>query len=322
MNTTPILCLIGPTASGKTTAALKLAEIAPIEIINVDSTLIYQGMDIGTAKPTKQERSKIPHHLIDIIQPTEQYSAARFANEAKTACLEITRRKHIPLLVGGTMLYYTAFVNPLNNLPDGNPTLRAHIIQEANKFGWQELHTQLKFIDPTSAEKISPKDSQRIQRALEVFKITGIPLSTLIKETNKTKKIVEKKNIITIALIPSNRSVMHQRIATRLDQMLSQGFLEEVTELRKKFVLTADMSSMRAVGYRQAWLYLDNKLSKNAFQDQTLAATRQLYKKQSTWLRRITVNYIVDPLSETWLEQLVNVLKKHINFHECTCLPK
>lgn len=318
MKSIPTICLIGPTASGKSTLAMKLAETLPIEIVNIDSTLIYQGMNIGTAKPTKNDQKKVRHHLIDIIQPNEKYSAARFAIDAKKICEDIVQRQHIPLLVGGTMLYYTAFVKPLSNLPEGNQTLREHINQQAKRFGWPALHNQLKLIDPDTAAKISPQDSQRIQRAIEVFKLTGRRLSSLIQQSNRENQTKETKcnNNLTVSLIPRDRALIHKKIANRFDIMLSNGFLEEVIFLRKNFDLTEDMPSMRSIGYRQAWLYLDKKLSISEFREQTLAATRQLCKRQLTWLRRIEAHCAIDPLSETILEQLLDLLKKYVNLHD------
>lgn len=311
MKSIPIICLIGPTASGKSAIALKLAEILPLEIVNVDSTLIYQGMDIGTAKPTKKDLSVVKHHLIDIITTTEKYSAAHFAHDAKKACNEIINRERIPLLVGGTMLYYRAFIEPLHNLPEGNPVLRAYIDQEAKKIGWPALHQRLKAIDPITAAKISSQDSQRIQRALEIFELTGKPLSLLIKQ-HSTENKEKKVNILTISLMPNDRAVIHNKIASRFDKMLSEGFLEEVISLRKNPDLKQDMPSMRSVGYRQAWLYLDQKLNMREFCDQTLAATRQLCKRQLTWLRQIKSNYILDPLEKNPHESLLSLLKKHL----------
>ncbi len=275
---TPI-CLAGPTGCGKTAAALAIAEVLPVEIISVDSALVYRGMDIGTAKPTAAEQAAVPHHLIDILDPLDSYSAAEFVRDAKRLAAEITARGRLPLLVGGTMLYFKALFDGLSTLPQADAELRAAIDAEAAERGWPALHAELARLDPETAERLAPNDSQRIQRALEVIRLTGQPLSLLHAATRD-----EGVDWPLFSLEPFDRAWLHERLAQRFDLMLQQGLLDEVRALRARGDLSLALPSMRCVGYRQAWEALDA----NDFHDlreRGIAATRQLAKRQITWLR-------------------------------------
>jgi len=292
MNAPKIACLLGPTASGKTAAALAFAQRFPVEIISVDSALVYRGMDIGTAKPTEEERAIAPHHLIDIIDPTGAYSAAQFRNDALRLVAEIEARGRIPLLVGGTMLYYMALTRGLNELPEANPEVRAALDEEAMRDGWPALHARLAAVDLETAARLAPNDSQRIQRALEVFMLSGRALSTILKDPKKNQD--GEPEFVPIALEPSDRSVLHKRIEKRFDSMLAGGFVEEVERLRARGDLSPAMPSMRCVGYRQAWEYLDGLVDYTTMRDKGVFATRQLCKRQLTWLRGIEGRRVVD----------------------------
>ena len=275
--------LLGPTASGKSALVMKLSAEFPIEIVSIDSAQVYRGMDIGTAKPSPAERRTVQHHLIDILDPVERYSAGRFRDDAIRAVLEIQARGKIPMLVGGTMLYYRALSQGLDVLPPADPEIRLHIDREAAGKGWPAMHVELAKVDPRTAARIKPADAQRIQRALEVFRTTGTPLSNLQAGT-KTPLPFDLK---AFALIPEDRSKLHRRIAERFDAMLKAGLVEELGALRKKFNLTADLPSMRCVGYRQAWEFLDGAFDEKALREKGIAATRQLAKRQLTWLRSL-----------------------------------
>jgi tRNA dimethylallyltransferase len=272
--------LLGPTASGKSAAAIKAAERLPLEIVSMDSALVYRGMDIGTAKPGAALRAQVPHHLIDIIDPDQAYSAGRWREDALSKISEILGRKGIPLIVGGTMLYYRALSAGLDELPQADARIRAAIDADAARRGWPALHDELQKVDARTAERIAPNDAQRIQRALEVWRITGKPLSEL-QGVAKEDLAFDLKGI---ALIPE-RAVLHERIAQRFDAMLRLGLIEEVRALRKKYRLNAALPSMRAVGYRQVWEYLEKKVDRTAMRERAIAATRQLAKRQLTWLR-------------------------------------
>ncbi len=274
-------CLLGPTASGKSRLALALAARLPLEIVSLDSAQIYRGMDIGTAKPTREERARVPHHLIDILDPDERYSAGRFRADAIRAVEGILSRNRTPLLVGGTMLYYRALATGLDALPPADSAIRAAIDAEGARRGWPALHEELGKIDPRAAGRISPNDSQRIQRALEVWRISGRSLSSF-QGAAKDSLPFELK---TFALIPADRAALHLRIAERFDAMLAAGLVEEVRSLRRKYSLRSDMPSMRAVGYRQVWAHLEGEYGKAELRDKGIAATRQLAKRQLTWLR-------------------------------------
>jgi tRNA dimethylallyltransferase len=272
--------LLGPTASGKSRIALELAEKLPIDIVSVDSALVYRGMDIGTAKPSPAERARVPHHLIDLIDPDQRYSTGRFRDDAIKAVIQVLERGRIPLLVGGTMLYYRSLVAGLDELPKADPAIRAMIAAEALALGWPVLHAELERIDPAAAQRIMPNDAQRIQRALEVFRITGAPLSSLQQGTAAPLPFAIKG----CALMPE-RFRLHEDIAARFDAMLHAGLVEELKDLRRRFKLSPDLPSMRAVGYRQAWAFLEGECDEATMRSRALAATRQLAKRQMTWLR-------------------------------------
>jgi tRNA dimethylallyltransferase len=275
--------LLGPTASGKSGLALALAGKFPLEIVSVDSAQVYRGMDIGTAKPSAAERATVPHHLIDLIDPVERYSAGRFRDDAIRAVAGVHARGRIPLLVGGTMLYYRALAQGMDALPNADAALRAQIDAEASDKGWPALHAELAKVDPKSAARIKPGDSQRIQRALEVWRLTKRPLSELqLGSANQLP--FELKSF---ALVPQDRAELHQRIAERFDAMLKAGLVDELKALRSKFELDAELPSMRCVGYRQAWEFLEKKISVKELREAGVAATRQLAKRQLTWLRSL-----------------------------------
>ncbi|MDR1228261.1 MAG: tRNA (adenosine(37)-N6)-dimethylallyltransferase MiaA [Azoarcus sp.] len=278
----PALFLIGPTASGKTACALALARDLPIEIVSVDSALVYRGMDIGTAKPSATERARCPHHLIDIISPEERYSAARFCDDARRTMAEIGARGRLPLLTGGTMLYFKALREGLSALPRADAALRAGIDRRAGIEGWPALHAELARLDPEAAARLAPKDAQRIQRALEIVLATGKPLA---EAQARREAMPLSHRFITVALAPSARGELHARIARRFDKMLADGLVDELAALRRHYRLSSDAPSMRAVGYRQAWAYLDGALDAAGLREAGIAATRQLAKRQSTWLR-------------------------------------
>ena len=277
------LFILGPTASGKTALALSLAQQQPIEIISVDSALVYRGMDIGTAKPSAAEQAICPHHLIDIIDPTESYSAAQFAKDAESLIHAIHSRGRLPVLVGGTMLYVKALLEPLTPLPESNAEIRTQIDQEANQLGWPALHAQLATIDPTTAARLEPNDAQRINRALEIYRISGKPMSQWLSEDTR-EHALSFQPILT-ALIPEPRAVLHERINQRFIQMLDHGFIDEVQALRQRDDLHLGLPSMRCVGYRQAWEYLDGAYDDDELIARGQAATRQLAKRQMTWIR-------------------------------------
>ena len=280
------LCLAGPTAAGKTAVALALAERMPLEIVSVDSALVYRGMDIGTAKPSAAERTAVPHHLIDLIEPTASYSAARFVTDARRLIGEIRARGRLPLLVGGTMLYFKALREGIDEMPQADAAMRRAIDVEAAERGWPALHAELARVDPVTAARLAPMDSQRIQRALEVQRLTGRPLS----DWHRRAASVDNDAAQTLPLVslePASRAWLHERIAQRFDAMIERGFLDEVRALRARGDLHANLPSMRCVGYRQAWEALDrNEVLQ--LRDKGIAATRQLAKRQLTWLRSIT----------------------------------
>lgn len=277
----PIFCLMGPTASGKTAIASDLITRFPFEIISVDSAMIYKEMDIGTAKPSKQELEQTPHHLIDILEPPKSYSAAQFCTDVIKLIDAIYQRGKIPLLVGGTMMYFNALQQGLSALPQADEALRIQLMQEAQQQGWAAMHHKLELIDPLAAAKIHANDTQRIQRALEVFHLTGKPLS-FFWEIEKEKTADTFVNLI---LFPQQRSWLHERIAARFEQMLAQGFLAEVESLLTKWQLPATCPAMRTVGYRQAIDFLAGNENYQDFVQKGIAATRQLAKRQLTWLR-------------------------------------
>jgi len=275
--------LLGPTASGKSRLALELAAKLPVEIVSMDSAQVYRGMDIGTAKPSAAERKRVPHHLIDLIDPTESYSAGRFRADCVDAIGEIQGRGKVPLVVGGTMLYYKALAQGIDELPVAEPGLRAQIDARAARHGWPALHADLARVDPVTAARLSPNDAQRIQRALEVWELTGKPISELQRSANPGLPF----QLRAYALVPEDRAQLHQRIAQRFDRMLKDGLVEELKGLRGKYELHAGLPSMRCVGYRQAWGYLEGEYGKAELREKGIAATRQLAKRQLTWLRSL-----------------------------------
>ena len=278
----PVIFLRGPTASGKTDIALRLTEHLPCEIISVDSAMIYRGMNIGTAKPSEEIRGKIPHRLIDIRDPAEAYSAAQFREDALLEIDEIREKGRIPLLVGGTMLYFRALEKGLSHLPHANQEIRERIEAQAQREGWAALHACLQAVDPVAAERIHPNDPQRIQRALEVYELTGETLTNLIQR-GKAESLPFK--IIKMTITPDGRDILHQRIERRFYDMLEAGFVDEVEALYKRGDLNLNMPSMRCVGYRQLWHYLDGKYEYDEAVTKGVYATRQLAKRQLTWLR-------------------------------------
>ncbi|MFZ9149887.1 MAG: tRNA (adenosine(37)-N6)-dimethylallyltransferase MiaA [Burkholderiales bacterium] len=278
----PAILLMGPTASGKTAVAVQLTTTLPCEIISVDSALVYKGMDIGTAKPDAATLARAPHHLINIIEPHESYSAARFRDDALVLMREITERGNIPLLVGGAMLYFKSLVEGLNDLPEADSTVRLIIETMAEEEGWPAVHEKLRKVDPQTAARLDPNDSQRVQRALEIYYITGKSMTDLLK---KPKYVYFPYTPIRIALLPIDRSVLHDRIALRFEKMLDDGLVDELRALRDEYALEPDMPSMRCVGYRQAWDFLSDRISRSELLEQGIAATRQLAKRQLTWLR-------------------------------------
>ncbi|MCS6766842.1 MAG: tRNA (adenosine(37)-N6)-dimethylallyltransferase MiaA [Candidatus Protistobacter heckmanni] len=288
----PVVCLLGPTASGKSAAAMAAAARHPIEIVSLDSAQVYRGMDIGTAKPTPEERAAVPHHLLDIIDPVQSYSAAQFAADALAAIAGIRARGKIPLVVGGTLLYYRALTEGLHDLPQADPAVRERLEAEAAQAGWPAMHARLAALDPDTARRLQPKDAQRIQRALEIIEISGKTMTELIR-AEKTKAS-DTPAFLPIALEPADRAWLHARIAARFDQMLEQGLVAEVERLYRRRaggpdaglgVLHPDLPSIRCVGYRQVWSHLDGETSPVQMREQGVAATRQLAKRQLTWLR-------------------------------------
>ena len=286
------LFILGPTASGKTALALALAQQRPIEIISVDSALVYRGMDIGTAKPSRAEQAICPHHLIDIIEPTEAYSAAQFAADAQRLIHEIHARGRLPVLVGGTMLYVKALLEPLTELPESDAQIRAQIDAQAADLGWPAMHAQLAQIDPITAARIEPNDAQRINRALEIFRISGKPMAEWLAEDTTTHELSFKP--ILTALIPEPRAILHERINQRFVTMLNEGFLDEMRTLRARGDLHLGLPSMRCVGYRQAWEHLDGAYGYDELIEKGQAATRQLAKRQMTWIRGMSQIQVFD----------------------------
>ncbi len=302
----PVFCLMGPTASGKTSLASELLAHIPVELISVDSALIYREMNIGTAKPLPEELKKAPHHLIDIKDPIESYSAAEFCDDAFVLCEEIFKKGKFPVLVGGTMMYFNAFQQGMSSLPEANESIRSAIEQEAQQHGWPYLHQKLKLIDSETAQKVHAHDAQRIQRALEVYYLSGIPLSIYQKEHKQKPEY----DFVNIALFPEQRAWLHERIALRFDEMLQLGLIDEVKQLKEHWNLEPTMPSMRCVGYRQVFDYLDGAYSYDLLRDKGMAATRQLAKRQLTWLRHWNAAYYYDPQKPSFKEEIIAKIKE------------
>jgi tRNA dimethylallyltransferase len=283
IDTRPLaIFLMGPTASGKTALACELSEHFPLELVSVDSALVYRGMDIGTAKPDAATLARYPHALVDIRDPAQPYSAADFRTDALPLMREITARGRVPLLVGGTGLYFRALQQGLSDLPEADPSTRARLSSEASQVGWPAMHARLAALDPVAATRIDRNDVQRLQRALEVIELTGRPLSELQRGGENAPF---PWRVLKLALLPADRGVLHERIAQRIDAMLEAGFLDEVRQLRARGDLHPDLPAIRAVGYRQAWEHLDGHTDAAEFRDRAIFATRQLAKRQITWLR-------------------------------------
>lgn len=277
----PVIAIMGPTASGKTGLALDIAAKVESEVISVDSALVYKGMDIGTAKPTQEEQEGVVHHLIDIIDPAQSYSVSQFVNDTNALIGDILARGKVPILAGGTMMYFNALINGISPLPKSDETIRDEITQQAQRLGWSKLHDELRGVDPISGERIHPNDPQRITRALEVYRSTGKTLTHWQQQEGEKCPY----NIAQFAIAPADRAVLHERIATRFDLMLEQGFENEVVKLYERSDLHEDLPSVRSVGYRQMWQYLDGQLSYAEMRERGIIATRQLAKRQLTWLR-------------------------------------
>ena len=308
----PAIFLMGPTASGKTAVAVELAQQLPVELISVDSALVYRDMNIGTAKPDTDILAAAPHHLIDIIDPTNVYSAAAFRANALQLMQNITTRGKIPLLVGGTMLYFRALRFGLSDLPQADEEVRADIEKRAAQTGWPHMHDELAKVDPITAARLKQNDSQRIQRALEIFRISGQPMSALLQQQQPYQLPYK---LMPLALIPSDRKPLHDRIATRFAEMLKLGLLDELRELQKKYILNSEMASMRCVGYRQAWQYLAGDIDNSGLLEQGIAATRQLAKRQLTWLRSMPDNIEFDCLKPDLNLHVLSTVQTRLDQH-------
>ncbi|MEN5398553.1 tRNA (adenosine(37)-N6)-dimethylallyltransferase MiaA [Achromobacter xylosoxidans] len=302
-----VICLAGPTAAGKSASTLALAERWPLEIVNVDSATIYRGMDIGTAKPSPAEQAQVPQHLLDIRDPAQSYSAAEFRVDALRLIDEIRARGRIPLLAGGTMMYYKALRDGLDDLPQADPALRAELEARAARDGWPALHAELARLDPVTAARLAPNDSQRIQRALEICQLSGQPMSALLGR-QRAAAGDDDNRYLTISLEPSERAALHARIEQRFDAMLANGLLEEVRGLHARADLHPGLPSVRCVGYRQMWAHLDGEISLEEAREQGIAATRQLAKRQITWLRAQPERVIVDCLAADAVAQTIDAV--------------
>jgi len=299
------ILLMGPTAAGKSALALELADAFGGEIVSVDSAQVYRGMDIGTAKPDRVTRERVPHHLIDIVDPTAAYSAARFAADANVAIDAIRARGRVPIVAGGTMLYFKALTDGLSDLPGADESIRAEIDRDAAARGWPALHADLARVDPATAARLAPGDAQRIQRALEVYRATGTPLSA--RQGRRVAPPIA--DALPIALMPSDRARLHEAIAQRFDAMLAAGLVDELAALRRRFDLRPELPSMRAVGYRQAWRYLDGTIDRAGFRAAGIAATRQLAKRQITWLRGAAATRF-DPFDDAANAQVLEAVRR------------
>jgi len=290
----PAILIMGPTASGKSAIALELAACFGGEIVSVDSAQIYRGMDVGSAKPDRATRERVAHHLVDIVDPTEAYSAARFARDATAAVETVRTRGRVPILVGGTMLYFKVLLEGLSALPEGDAAVRAALDGRAAREGWPALHAELARVDPSTAARLEPGDAQRIQRALEVWQLAGVPLSSLQGRRENRESLGPT---VRIALVPSDRARLHAAIARRFESMLAAGLVDELRSLRRRYALSPALPSMRCIGYRQAWAYLEGDIDEAMLRARGIAATRQLAKRQFTWLRSIPAQ-VFDPLAE------------------------
>ena len=300
---TEALMLLGPTGSGKSALALEVAQHRPVELISVDSAQVYRGLDIGSAKPSAAERSTVTHHLIDIRDPAERYSAAEFVRDAQAAIAVVRARGKLPLLVGGTMLYAKALRDGLSALPSADSAIRAALDADAHRLGWPVLHARLAALDPETAARLAPNDAQRIQRALEVIAVSGQPMSALL-----TRPAPDRPRLDVVALIPTDRARLHRRLEQRFDAMLACGFIDEVKVLKQRSDLTPDLPSMRCVGYRQAWAFLEGHGSHAEFRAAAIAATRQLAKRQLTWLRSLAADFNIEAGSDDALQHLLTRL--------------
>lgn len=301
-----VICIMGPTASGKTALACELVTHFPCEIISVDSALIYRDMDIGTAKPSREELEIAPHHLINIKNPNESYSAAEFCKDALALCASIKKRGRIPLLVGGTMMYFNSLQKGMSVLPEADESVRKQIEAEAAQLGWDVLHQRLVEIDPQAAARIHAHDTQRIQRALEVYQISGKTLTHLLLQKNSSPEY----QFLNVALIPEDRAWLHERIAQRFDVMLQQGFVEEVQKLQERWQLSKNMPAMRCVGYRQVLEYLQGDYDYAQMREKGIAATRQLAKRQLTWLRHWDDSWVFDPQNATFTTDILEKMSE------------
>lgn len=310
-NLPPVVCLMGPTASGKTAYAVALAARCRVRIISVDSALVYKRMDIGTAKPDAEMQKLAPHHLIDLIEPWESYSTAKFRSDALEQIAEAQREGSLPLLVGGTMLYYRSLLEGLSELPASDPAVRSELSEEWARVGAEAMHQRLAEIDPEAAERIHPNDPQRVLRALEVWRISGVPMTVLQRQTRTP---LPPYRFYNYCVCPPERSVLHQRIALRFEQMLDEGFIDEVAGLKALPQMHADLPAMRCVGYRQVWDYLDNCYDATQMRERGIAATRQLAKRQLTWLRRDDSLQWLDSTDEramaAWLDDIARLAKQ------------
>jgi tRNA dimethylallyltransferase len=305
----PAILIMGPTASGKSALAMEIAKCLPVEIISVDSGQIYRCIDIGTAKPGAAERAAVPHHLLDILEPHESYSAGRFRDDALALMREISERGRIPLLAGGTMLYFKALLEGLNELPQADPGVRMVIDTMAREAGWPKLHQELARVDPETAARLAPGDAQRIQRALEVFYVSGRPMSELLK---KPKYVYLPYRMIRVALVPSDRTLLNERIARRFEDMLELGLIGEVRRVREQFGLGSDAPSLRCVGYRQTCAYLDGKYDLAGLREKGIAATRQLAKRQLTWLRSMEGLTVFDCFAHDLPRRVLEFLRREL----------
>ncbi len=302
---TEALMLLGPTGSGKSALALEIAQHRPVELISVDSAQVYRGLDIGSAKPSAAERSAVTHHLIDIRDPAERYSAADFVRDARATIDAVRARGKLPLLVGGTMLYAKALRDGLSALPSADSAIRAAIDADAQRLGWPALHARLAALDPETAARLAPNDAQRIQRALEVIEVSGQPMSALLAQP-----AADRPRLDVVALVPADRAQLHRRLEQRFDAMLACGFIDEVRALKQRGDLTPDLPSMRCVGYRQAWSHLDGRGSHADFRAAAIAATRQLAKRQLTWLRSLATDFSIEAGSGDALKRLLTRLDR------------